>query len=75
MKVSANIYLISLFTSKREFCLEVAGTMWPAKRDNIIYSYTLLGSKLSATTKERDAGVILDTSVKTSPQCAIVDKK
>ncbi|CAM5134922.1 unnamed protein product [Natator depressus] len=39
------------------------------------YTYTVMGSKLAVTTQERDLGVIVDSSLKSSTQCAAAVKK
>ncbi|CAM5079620.1 unnamed protein product [Natator depressus] len=38
-------------------------------------TYTMMGSKLAVTTQERDLGVIVDSSLKSSTQCAAAVKK
>ena len=44
-----------------------------AKNPN--YVYKLMGSELSATNQERDLGVLVDSSMKMSTQCAAAVKK
>ncbi|CAM4642329.1 unnamed protein product [Lepidochelys kempii] len=39
------------------------------------YTYKMMGSKLAVATQERDFGVIVDSSLKTSTQCAVAVKK
>ncbi|CAM5171781.1 unnamed protein product [Natator depressus] len=39
------------------------------------YTYTMMGSKLAVTTQERDLGVTVDSSLKSSTQCAAAVKK
>lgn len=44
-------------------------------KDNLSYTYTVLGSEIGVTTEERDLGVIIATSPKTSALCAVDHKK
>ncbi|CAM4478002.1 unnamed protein product [Lepidochelys kempii] len=44
-------------------------------KHNPNYTYTMMGSKLAVTTQERDLGVIVDSSLKTSTQCAAAVKR
>lgn len=44
-------------------------------KNNLIYLYTLLGSKLTAAMQEKGLDVIMDKSVKTSPLCNNGKKK
>ncbi|CAM4594941.1 unnamed protein product [Lepidochelys kempii] len=44
-------------------------------KHNPNYTYKMMGSKLAVTTQERDLGVIVDSSLKTSTQCAAAVKK
>ncbi|CAM5167759.1 unnamed protein product [Natator depressus] len=44
-------------------------------KHNPNYTYTMMGSKLAVTTQERDLGVIVDSSLKSSTQCAAAVKK
>lgn len=37
-----------------------------------MYTYTLLGFKLIVTTNEKDLGIIIDSSMKISTECAAV---
>ncbi|CAM5136177.1 unnamed protein product [Eretmochelys imbricata] len=44
-------------------------------KHNLNYTYKMMGSKLAVTTQERDLGIIVDSSLKTSTQCAAAVKK
>ncbi|CAM4508925.1 unnamed protein product [Caretta caretta] len=44
-------------------------------KHNLNYTYKTKGSKLAVTTQERDSGIIVDISLKTSAQCAAAVKK
>ncbi|CAM5152026.1 unnamed protein product [Natator depressus] len=44
-------------------------------KHNPNYTYKMMGSKLVVTTQKRDLGVIVDSSLKTSTQCAVAVKK
>ncbi|CAM5165838.1 unnamed protein product [Natator depressus] len=44
-------------------------------KNNPNYTYKMMGSKLAVTTQERDLGVIVDSSLKTSTQSAAAVKK
>ncbi|CAM4622379.1 unnamed protein product [Lepidochelys kempii] len=44
-------------------------------KHNPNYTYQMMGSKLAVTTQERYRGVIVESSLKTSTQCAVTVKK
>uniref|UniRef100_K7F0M2 Reverse transcriptase domain-containing protein n=1 Tax=Pelodiscus sinensis TaxID=13735 RepID=K7F0M2_PELSI len=44
-------------------------------KNNPNYTYSMMGANLATTNQERDLGVIVDSSLKTSTQCAVVVKK
>lgn len=44
-------------------------------KSNLNYTYTQLGSELTVSSQERDCGVIVDTSLQKSDQCALVANK
>ncbi|CAM4640541.1 unnamed protein product [Lepidochelys kempii] len=44
-------------------------------KHNPNYTYKMIGSKLAVTLQERDLGIIVDSSLKTSTQCAAAVKK
>uniref|UniRef100_A0A8C3I5X8 Reverse transcriptase domain-containing protein n=1 Tax=Chrysemys picta bellii TaxID=8478 RepID=A0A8C3I5X8_CHRPI len=44
-------------------------------RNNPNYTYNMMGANLATTNQEKDLGVIVDSSLKTSTQCAAVVKK
>ena len=39
------------------------------------FNYNLMGSELAVTKPERDLGVVIDSSMKMSTQCADAEKK
>ncbi|CAM5088479.1 unnamed protein product [Eretmochelys imbricata] len=44
-------------------------------KNNPNYTYNMMGTNLATTTQEKDLGVIVDSSLKTSTQCAEQSKK
>uniref|UniRef100_K7F0Y4 Reverse transcriptase domain-containing protein n=1 Tax=Pelodiscus sinensis TaxID=13735 RepID=K7F0Y4_PELSI len=44
-------------------------------KNNPNYTYSMMGANLATTNQERDLGVIVDSSLKTSTQCAAAVKK
>ncbi|CAM5080592.1 unnamed protein product [Natator depressus] len=45
------------------------------RKNNPNYTYKMMGSKLPVTIQERDLGVIVDSSLKISAQCALTVKR
>ncbi|CAM4645910.1 unnamed protein product [Lepidochelys kempii] len=44
-------------------------------KNNPSYAYNMMGANLATTNQEKDLGVIVDSSLKTSTQCAVAVKK
>ncbi|CAM5140560.1 unnamed protein product [Eretmochelys imbricata] len=44
-------------------------------KNNLNYTYNMMGANLAATNQEKDLGVIMDSSLKTSTHCAATVKK
>ncbi|CAM5165119.1 unnamed protein product [Natator depressus] len=44
-------------------------------KNNLHYTYNMMGANLATTNQEKDLGVIVDSSLKTSTQCAAAVKK
>ncbi|CAM5150171.1 unnamed protein product [Eretmochelys imbricata] len=45
------------------------------RKNNPNYTYNMMGANLATTNQEKDLGVIVDSSLKTSTQCAAAVKK